>query len=329
MSMKHPRILVVGSFVMDLIAETTRFPKAGETLLGLAFSTASGGKGANQAVQAARLGADVTMVGKVGNDSFGTEMIKTVSAAGVHTEHVLRTDRASSAVGHVQIEKNADHVQNRILVISGANMLLEPQDVAFLKNEIKQFDLVMMQLEIPLEINSIVTQYAREADVKIMLNPAPYTPLTAKDFLGVTFVSPNETEAEALVGMPVHTLEEAEIALRKLNSIGISNPIITLGSVGAVCLWNGAVLFEPALTNLPVKDPTAAGDSFVAAFCTAVAAGCSVKSAMVFAKYSAGITVCHTGAQPSLPVASVVFTKISDAGEMTSELEELKEVLIG
>lgn len=326
--MKKPRILVVGSFVMDLIAETPRFPKAGETLLGTSFSTASGGKGANQAVQAARLGADVTMVGKVGTDSFGTEMIENVSASGVHTEHVMRTDKASSAVGHIQIEKTPNHVQNRILVISGANMLIEPQEVAFLPEEIKQYDLVMMQLEIPLEINAIVIRYAREAGVKTMLNPAPYAPLTADDFKGVTFVSPNETEAEAMIGAPVHTLKEADVALQKMNGMGITTPMITMGSLGAVCLWENEMMFEPALPDLPVKDPTAAGDSFVGAFCTAVAAGCNVRNAMVFAKYTAGITVCQVGAQPSLPKAEKVFADMEAAGALNEELIALKGALL-
>lgn len=326
--MKKPRILVVGSFVMDLIAETSRFPKAGETLLGTAFSTASGGKGANQAVQAGRLGADVTMVGKVGMDSFGTEMINTVSAAGVNVEHVLRTDKASSAVGHIQIEKNEDRVQNRILVISGANMLLEPADVAFLKEKIGDYDLAIMQLEIPLEVNRAVTAYAREAGVKIMLNPAPFAPLTADDYRGVTFVSPNETEAEAMVGFPVETPEQTDAALQKMCELGITNPMITLGSRGAVCLWNGNVVFEKALPKLPVKDPTAAGDSFVGAFCTAVAAGCGVQSAMIFAKHAAGITVCRMGAQPSLPDAKMVFDGLEAAGDINDELKELREVLL-
>lgn len=326
--MKKPRILVVGSFVMDLIAETPRFPKAGETLLGTSFSTASGGKGANQAVQAARLGSDVTMVGKVGVDSFGTEMIDIVSASGVNVEHVLRTDKASSAVGHIQIEKNEEHVQNRILVISGANMLLEPSEIAFLQNEIQNFDLVIMQLEIPLEVNRAVTRYARDAGVAIMLNPAPFAPLTEEDYRGVTFVSPNETEAEAMVGFPVQDEQQTDAALEKMHRLGISNPMITLGSRGAVCLWNGQTIFEKALPDLPVKDPTAAGDSFVGAFCTAVAAGCGVQSAMTFAKHTAGITVCCMGAQPSLPWAQAVFASMEANEDMNDELKELKEALL-
>lgn len=327
--MKKPKILVVGSFVMDLIAETPRFPNAGETLLGTAFSTASGGKGANQAVQAARLGATVSMVGMVGSDLFGKEMIDSVSTSGVNTEHVMITDQASSAVGHIQIEKNADSVQNRILVIPGANMLIQPKNVAFLEKEIANYDLVMLQQEIPLAINRMIVQYAEAAGTKIMLNPAPFVPLPAEDYAGLTFVSPNETQAEAMVGFEVHTLPEAQKALAKMNEIGISNPMITMGSLGAVCYWNGEMVFEASLPDLPVKDPTAAGDSFVAAFCSAIAAGCSVRNAMVFAKHTAGITVCHMGAQPSLPHGEQVFASIEASGAMNDELYSLKEVLIG
>ncbi len=327
--MKRPRILVVGSLVMDLIAETPRFPSDGETLLGTGFSTASGGKGANQAVQAARLGADVTLVGKVGMDSFGGEMIENVRAAGVHTHHVLRTDRASSGVGHIQIEKAADHAQNRIVVIPGANMQISPADVAFLKDEIKQYDLVMLQLEIPLPMNRLVIEWAKKAGIKIMLNPAPYAPLRDDDLNGVTFISPNETEAEAMTGAPLHTPEEAKTALFKLKAMGVHIPIITMGSLGAVCLWKGQMIFEKALAGLPVKDPTAAGDSFVGAFCTAAAAGCGVCTALAFAKHAAGITVCGMGAQPSLPAAKAVFDNLEASGGMNHELLELKGVLLG
>lgn len=327
--MKKPRILVVGSLVMDLIAEASRFPEAGETLLGTSFTTASGGKGANQAVQAARLGADVTMVGMVGMDPFGTEMLEAVSGCGVHTGHILRTERASSAVGHIQIEKRDGHVQNRILVIPGANMLLDTEDVAFLREKIGGYDFVMLQLEIPLPVNRAVAGFAREAAVRVMLNPAPYAPLTKEDYAGVSYVSPNQSEAEAMTGMRVHTPEEADAALERMNELGVKNPMITMGSLGAVCLCEGTRVFERALANLPVKDPTAAGDSFVSAFCTAVAAGCAERSAMIFAKHTAGITVCGVGAQPSLPAADAVFQSLEAAGDMNDELFELKEALLG
>lgn len=314
---------------MDLIAETPRFPKAGETVLGTSFTTSPGGKGANQAVQAARLGADVTMVGKVGRDALGTEILQAISHSGVHTGRILRTDEASSGVAQIQIEKNGNEVQNLILVIPGANMRIAPEDVAFLKDEMASFDMLMMQLEIPVAINRILTEYARDAGVPVMLNPAPYVPLTGEDYAGVSYVSPNESEAEAMTGRPAGTLEKAAEALVQMREMGVLNPMITMGGKGAACLSGGELIFEKAIPNLPVKDPTAAGDSFVSAFCTAVAAGCGVRHAMIFAKHTAGITVCNMGAQPSLPQAAAVFASMEAAGDMSAQMRRLKEALLG
>ena len=145
---KQAKILVVGSLVMDLIVSTPRFPQEGETVLGSDFRTASGGKGANQAVQAARLGADVTMIGRVGEDAFGQEMISSLQASGVHTEHILKTADVSSAIGNVQLEKHEDGTTaNRIIVVSGANMKITPEDVAFLKEGIAEYDMVILQYD--------------------------------------------------------------------------------------------------------------------------------------------------------------------------------------
>ena len=141
---KQPKILVVGSFVMDLIVSTNRFPQSGETVLGNSYQTAPGGKGANQAVQAARLGADVTMVGKVGQDAFGDALIESARASGVNVSYVLRSDSTPSAVGNVQLETGEGKSANRIIVVSGANMTITPEDIAFLEAEIAQYDMVLL-----------------------------------------------------------------------------------------------------------------------------------------------------------------------------------------
>lgn len=326
--MKKPKILVVGSLVMDLVAETARFPQAGETVLGDAFHTACGGKGANQAYQAARLGADVTMVGKVGADAFGDQLVDSLKACGVDCRHILRTDEASSAVGHIQIEKSEKGVQNRILVVSGANMKIVPEDVAFLKEEIRQYDLMILQMEIPSEINALAIDMAYQAGVPVMLNPAPFRPIDPKVLEKVTYVSPNETEAALMLGHAVNGREEAMEALKEMQRMGVRKPMITLGSVGAVCV-EGEPIFEPALKGLPVKDPTAAGDSFISAFTVAMGAGADGHTAMSFAKHAAGITVCGMGAQPSLPDAGQVFALMEEKGNMTEEARELQKALCG
>lgn len=320
--MRKPKILVVGSLVMDLIAETSRFPVAGETVLGTNFSTASGGKGANQAVQAARLGADVTMVGMVGEDAFGTEMIASVQASGVNVSHIMKTDKASSAIGHIQIEKTEDHVQNRILVVPGANMCITPEHIAFLKDEIGQYDLVLLQLEIPMEINTIVAGYAAEKGVPVMLNCAPIAAMPAELLKNVTYISPNESEAAVLTGIEVKDDESIAQAIAAIKALGVSNVLITLGSRGVAYESGEGIMYSPALKNLDVKDTTAAGDSFIGAFCTALAKGLPVETALVFANHTAGLTVCRMGAQPSLPTLDEVIALMQERGADTTALTE-------
>ncbi len=295
-----PKVLVVGSFVMDLIAVTERFPQAGETIIGTDFSTATGGKGANQAIQAARLGADVTMVGKVGNDSFGREMLESAKQSGVDVSKVMVSETRPSAVGHVQIQTDSQGTENRILVIPGANMDLKTEDVAFLKYEIGKYDLVMLQLEIPMSVNCAVASYAYAAGVPVMLNPAPAAPLPKELLSYLTWISPNEHEAFDLTGIkPIDltTIEECVLALKKT---GVKNVLITLGKEGCVFCGDDETIFSPSVKAERVLDPTAAGDSFMGAFCTAVSAGISVKQALLFANCVGSLTVSKMGAQTSL-----------------------------
>ena len=304
--MKTPRILVVGSLVMDLIVETERFPLPGETVLGRRFGTASGGKGANQAVQAARLGADVTMVGMVGQDAFGDEMLASLRASGVDTRHILRTAQAPSAVGHIQIEKTKDHVQNRIVVAPGANLCIAPEHVAFLREEIGQYDMVLLQLEIGMEINCLAAGWAAEKGVPVMLNCAPIAPMPAELLKSITYISPNETEAAALTGIAVEDTASVVRAAAAIRAMGVPNVLITLGSRGAAYESGERLLYSPSVKGLEVKDTTAAGDSFIGAFCTAIAGGAEAESALRFANYAAALTVCRVGAQPSLPTLEEV-----------------------
>ena len=227
---KKAKILVVGSFVMDLIVTTPRFPAKGETVLGSRYTTASGGKGANQAVQSARSGAEVTMVGKVGQDAFGDAMLQSVGSSGVNVERVIRSETEPSAVGNVQIEEKDGQTNNRIIVVSGANMAITPEEVAFLKEEVAQYDMVILQLEIPMEINAIVARYAHEKGVPVMLNSAPYADMPQELLENITYISPNEHEAALLTGRELATDEDIRWALRKIQEKGVRNALITLGS---------------------------------------------------------------------------------------------------
>ena len=198
--LKKPNILVVGSFMMDLIASTKRAPNSGETVIGLKFQTAPGGKGANQAVQCARLGAHVTMVGQVGDDAFGKIMTDTAAAAGVDVSHVSVDPQESSGVGHITLEVTEHGAQNRITVCPGANFTITVDDVAWLREEIGRFDLVMMQFELPMEVIEAVAQWAHDAGVPVMINPAPAAPMSDRLLACATYLSPNEHEAAILAG---------------------------------------------------------------------------------------------------------------------------------
>lgn len=318
---KTPRILVVGSFVMDLIVSAPRFPQTGETVLGTSYQTAPGGKGANQAVQAARLGAAVTMVGKVGADAFGHALRVSAEASGVDVSQVIVSSDSFTAIGNVQLEQEADgSTANRIIVVPGANTTITAEEVAYLEQTIGEYDLVMLQLEIPMEINVQIAAYARSKGVPVMLNSAPFAPLPQELMKSITYISPNETEAERLTGIKVDSDEAVRQALAILREMGVPNALITLGSRGAAYLdREGELSIVPAVPDLQVQDPTAAGDSFVGAFSTAVSAGLPMNRVLTFANYAAAITVTRMGAQPSLPTLEEVLERMEERGENTED----------
>ena len=314
--MRKPKILVVGSFTMDLITSTKVFPGSGETVLGVDFSNAPGGKGANQAVQAARLGADVTMVGKLGDDAFGDIILRSAQDAGIHTEHVIREKGMPSPIGNIILEvdeKGNSH--NRIIVVPATNMAIHPEDVAFLEEGIADYDMVMLQFEIPMAINVLVAGYARAKGVPVMVNPAPAAELPAELLRCTTWISPNEHEAAALTGRKIRVegglnLEDVEKAAGALRDKGVERVIVTLGDHGAALLDSSGLRTLPCVENVTVADPTSAGDSFVASFCTGVCAGLSPMEAMDFARHAAAITVSRMGAQPSEPTLEEVIRSL-------------------
>lgn len=304
--MKTPKILVVGSINMDMICTANRLPNNGETVTGLSFSTAAGGKGANQAVQAARLGADVTMVGKVGCDSFGRELVEGMRADGINVTHIMTDTAASTGVADIQIETTDKGAENRILVIPGANGQLTPADVEFLRDEISRYDCVILQNEIPEEVNIRVAEIAHGAGIPVMLNPAPSRPIPERLASLLTYASPNEHEAQDMTGYDPADESEREKALCALHGMGIKNMLITLGSRGCLYSDGERVILSPSVNSGKVVDPTAAGDSFIGAFCYAVSSGMDIDAALAFANRTASITVCGMGAQPSLPTIDCV-----------------------
>ncbi len=307
--MAKPKILVVGSFVMDQIATTEIFPREGQTVLGGTFSKAPGGKGANQAVQMARLGADVTMVGKLGHDGNGEDMIKTCKEAGINTDYVLYDDELPSGCSVIILEEApGKQTVNRIIVLSGSNMSITPDDVAFLKEKVAEYDLVVLQLEIPMEINEMVAAYAYEKGVPVMLNSAPSAPLSDELLSHLAYISPNEHEAFDMVGVKIShegkevNMEEAKAATAALKAKGVKNVLITLGESGAVLdTEKDGFFYSPCVDGIMAVDPTAAGDSFVGALSVGLCCGWGYEETLRFANHTAGLTVSALGAMPSLP----------------------------
>ena len=318
---KKPKILVVGSFVMDQIATTDVVPCEGQTVLGKTFHKAPGGKGANQAVQAARLGADVTMVGKLGCDSNGEEMIRVCKEAGIDVSHVAYDEAAASGCALIILqEKSGEGTQNRILVIPGTNMLITEDDISFLKESISEFDMVILQNEIPMNINVMVAKYAYEAGVPVMLNSAPSTQLPEELYGYLTYISPNETEIEDMTGIHIEhegqnvDLHMARKAADAVRAKGVKNVLITMGSAGAFLVTEEGGIHSPCATGITAVDPTAAGDSFVGAFCVGVCLGWKWEKILVFANHTAGITVSGMGAMPSLPTLDMVVSNMERRG---------------
>ena len=315
---RKPRILVVGSFVMDVIATTDRIPPSGQTIYGKEFHMAPGGKGANQALQCARLGADVTMMGCVGDDFFGEKLLETPRAAGVDVSRVVVHKGISSGVGHVTLEVTEHSAQNRIVVIPGANQTLTLEEVAWIKDEISTYDIVLLQLEIPLEVNLAVARWAKEAGIPVMLNPAPATELSDELLSMVTYLTPNEQEASVETHLPLGVNEnginkpDLQKIAAALWSKGVENVIITLGGSGSAVVGADSVQYIPCVRMPHVADPTAAGDSFVGALSVGLSVGLCQEQALAFANHTAAITVSRMGAMPSLPTLEEVLCLLKE-----------------
>lgn len=326
---RKPRILVVGSFMMDLIASAPRVPDLGETVIGTSFQTAGGGKGINQAVQCARLGADVTMAGCVGNDAFGREMLGIAEASDVDVSHVKISDKSSSGVGNIQLQVTSEGVQNRIMVIPGANYDLTVADLKWIEEEIGNYDIVLLQLELTMDVTEYVARIAAQNGVPVMLNPAPAAELSDELLSNITYLSPNEFEAALLADCSILAVYDGidEAALKRvvdnLRQRGVDKVIVTLGSNGSAIADSKGIKRIPCVEMDNVADPTAAGDSFVAAFCYGVTSGLTEEQALTLASYTAAITVTRMGAMPSLPRLEEVIDFMRSRGCNVINTEQL------
>lgn len=291
-------IAILGIFVADTAYRATRAPRMGETVLGSDFALGPGGKGSNQAVAAARLGAEVTFISKIGRDTFGDMAMATWAEAGV-TSAVSRTSETYTGAAYIFIEDATG--DNAIIVCPGVAGTISAEDVEAAGDAIRQASVFVTQLEQPIPAALRALQIAKEAGATTILNPAPAATLDDGILTLCDYVTPNETEAEALTGIPVTTLEEARTAARVLRSRGVGAAIVTLGERGALLHDAGQSTLVPACDVGPVVETTGAGDAFNGGFATALARGFAPLDAVRFGCAVAGISVTRPGSASSMP----------------------------
>jgi ribokinase len=290
-------IAVVGSANMDLTFRTARLPQPGETLAGHAFHTGFGGKGANQAVMAARLGAAVSMIARVGNDLFGKDLLRNFQAQGVDTAHVRVDPERESGVAAIVVDETA---RNCILVIPGANHGLTPADVRTAEPVLVRAHVVLAQLEVPVEATLEAFRIARQAGALTILNPAPAGELPAELLQLTAICAPNETEIERLTGWAVSSLEQASVAARRLRETGPEWVILTLGERGVLVAGPESVSHLPAV-RVAAVDPTGAGDALLGSLAAYLAEGVALPEAVRRASAVAALSVTRPGAQAAFP----------------------------
>ena len=293
--MGNTKVVVIGSSNTDMTIKAERLPKPGETILGGIFVMGPGGKGANQAVAARRLGADVSFICKVGHDIFGDNAIEGYRKEGIDTSSILRSDKASGTA-LILVDAKAE---NCIAVAPGANGDLTPEDIDSVADVIRSAGYLILQLEIPVESVLRAARIAHEAGVYVILNPAPACPLPRELFSYVSLITPNQTESALLTGIE----DNLDAAVDKLLEMGVKDVVVTLGSKGSMVVSGGERTFVPS-QKVNAVDTTAAGDTFCGALCVALSEGCSLVQAAQFATKASALTVQKMGAQDSIPYRS-------------------------
>lgn len=298
--MSSPKICVVGASNIDLICYAPRLPKLGETLHGTRFQMGFGGKGANQAVMAALLGATVTLITKVGNDLFGQDYLAQYERLGFDTRYVFKTDDAATGVATIWVEERSGN--NSILVAAGANDLLSPDDIEQAYPAISGAQILLCQWECRLETTLRALQLARQAGVTTIFNPAPAQgALPAEAYQLSDIFCPNESETEALTGQTIDTLDQATTAARRLLARGAGKVILTLGERGSLLVTAEETVHVPT-ASVQAVDTTGAGDAFCGSLAYFLAAGQPIVRAMEHANFVAGISVQKPGTQSSFPL---------------------------
>jgi ribokinase len=290
-------VLVVGSANMDMVVSCGRFPQPGETVLGADFGMYPGGKGANQAVACARLGGRVTFLGKMGRDVFCERLSAGLQRDGVSLDHLFLDPEAPTGIALITVDGEG---QNEIIVVSGSNMRLTPAELEEKRAVFEAAAVVLVQLETPLETVQRAVALGKAHRATVILNPAPARPLPEALLRQVDYLTPNETEAEILTGLPVRDRASAEAAARQLLAQGVGCVVVTLGDKGALLVAPDRTALFPA-QRVQAVDTTAAGDAFNGALAFALAGGQALEAALPFANAVGAYAVTKRGAQTSMP----------------------------
>jgi len=290
------KILVIGSLNMDLVIMSERHPKLGETIIGKSFFQISGGKGGNQAVAISKLGGEVTMFGCVGKDSYGDILIEELKKNNVNIEYIKKVEK-NTGIATIVVDENAD---NTIIVIPGANFEITTKDIDKNVDLIKDADIVLLQLEIPIDVVEYILKKSKEYNKITILNPAPAKKLSIGIIKNVDYLVPNETELELLSGMSTDSQKEVLAASKKLIDMGVKNLIVTMGKNGSIFIDKDKIV-KVGIRKVKAIDPTAAGDSYIGGVIRMMAEKKNIEEAMEFGACVGAITVTKKGAQSSLP----------------------------
>lgn len=302
-------ILVVGSINMDICLRVKDIPRPGETVLSMGIAKNPGGKGANQAVAAAKLGADITMLGCVGNDEHSEALLKSLSEAGVDTTYIMRKSGLSSSSAFICV---SDSGENSIVVDSSANMYVSPEYLLLHENLFQQAEYCIVQMEIPLETVKTAISLSHHYGLKVVLNPSPLNGFDTSLLNNVDYLIPNEEEAATLLGKSFNDASDEDWN-GFIAKYGIGNMIITLGKMGSRHYHPGSTpVTYPSKARVAV-DTTGAGDTFLGAFVSSIASGCSISDAVRFANTASGISVTRSGAQRSMPTKEEVLKELQNS----------------
>jgi ribokinase len=300
------RIIVIGSSNTDMVIKTEKLPAPGETILGGKFLMNPGGKGANQAVAASRLGGKITFITKRGNDLFGNQAVGLLMREGVDIKYIVKDPDLPSGVALITVDSTGE---NSIVVAPGSNGNLLKEDIPSVIFDTGKFEILLLQLEIPIDTVEYSAVTASEHGIKVILNPAPARKLSDNLLKNTWLITPNETEAETITGVIITDIPSAERAAELIQERGAKNVIITLGEAGAYIKSENYTGLIPGIKVKPV-DTTAAGDVFNGALAVAISEGSDLKDAVIFANKAASISVTRMGAQASAPYRNEINSQI-------------------